>query len=128
MRCEEIMRREVVRAGPNETVQAAAAKMRDAELSSLPICSASGEVIGLLTERDLLVRVCAEGRSPTAIVTADVMSLHALSCRASDDLSRAVALMNAEQKPSILVLDEEERLVGMIQRADLEAGAAEAHP
>ncbi len=66
MRCEDIMARDILLLDANDTVKTAACRMRDANVGVLPICDDAGRVIGVLTDRDIAIRVDAEGRSADA--------------------------------------------------------------
>ncbi len=68
MRCEEIMKRDVECIFPQDTVQAAARRMRDENLGFLPVCDRSKKVLGALTYRDLAIRVLSDGRSASTSV------------------------------------------------------------
>ncbi len=118
MRCEEIMKRELECASPSDTVQAAATKMRDANVGFLPVCDASRIVQGTITDRDLALRVLAHGR-PASTEVADVMSREVIACRPSDDIRRAEELMGAHQKSRIMCIDEDGKLMGVISLSDL---------
>ncbi|HZA49460.1 MAG TPA: CBS domain-containing protein, partial [Myxococcaceae bacterium] len=62
MRCEEIMKKDVECVSPQDTVQAAAKRMRDENIGFLPVCDQSKKVQGTVTDRDLAIRVLADGR------------------------------------------------------------------
>ncbi|MCI0572435.1 MAG: CBS domain-containing protein, partial [Myxococcaceae bacterium] len=70
MRVSEVMKREVVTVSPDETVEAAARRMRDANVGFLPVCDADGRPLGTLTDRDVVLRVVAERRSSALPVRA----------------------------------------------------------
>src|SRR4029079_14691676 len=98
MTCGEIMKRCVIRADENDTVQVAAAYMRDANIGFLRVCGDSGKVVGTLTDRDIAIRVDAEGKSSSACRVRDVMTREMIACAASDDIGHAESLMAEFQK------------------------------
>ena len=73
MRCEDIMKRDVECIDPTQPVQEAARRMRDANVGFLPVCDSSKKVLGAITDRDIAIRIVAEGRPPTT-TAADVMT------------------------------------------------------
>jgi CBS domain-containing protein len=119
MRCREVMNHVVVRVAPGDTVRQAARRMLEADVGFLPVCDDSGRVVGVLTDRDLAVRVCAEkGRSCDEPV-ADVMTREVISCRPGHPLGHAEALMCKGRKSRIVVTDKNGRLVGVISLSDI---------
>jgi CBS domain-containing protein len=85
MRCEELMTADPEVLEARGTVSNAAAKMRDANVGFLPIVDDAEQVVGVLTDRDLVVRVMAEGLSLETRAE-EVMTADVISCRPDDDL------------------------------------------
>jgi len=127
MRCEEVMKKDVECASTNEQVQAAARRMRDENIGFLPVCDGDRKVLGALTDRDIAVRVVAEGRPPSTRV-GDVMTRESITCSPGDDITRAEELMAKNHKSRIMCLDAGGRLCGVISLSDVvtveEAGRA----
>jgi CBS domain-containing protein len=118
MRCETIMKRDVECITPQETVQDAARLMRDDRIGFLPVCDDSRKVLGTVTDRDLAMRVLAEGRAPSTRVEA-VLTREVVACRPDEDLRHAEELMGRHQKSRIMCVDEQGRLVGVISLSDI---------
>ncbi|MFO0745102.1 MAG: CBS domain-containing protein [Myxococcota bacterium] len=119
MLCSEIMRRDVICCQPDESCQAAAAKMRDRDIGFLPVCDrSSGRLIGTLTDRDLAIRLVALGKDCDTAVEV-VMSRDRITCRGSDDVRVAEKAMSDNQKARIVVIDDRGVPVGVISFADL---------
>jgi CBS domain-containing protein len=118
MRCEEVMKRDLECTSPEDTVQMAAKRMRDQKVGFLPVCDASKKVLGTVTDRDLTIRVLADGRSATTSI-GDVLTREVIACRPADDLRRAEELMSKHHKSRIMCLDSNHRLVGVISLSDL---------
>jgi CBS domain-containing protein len=112
MTCGEIMKKSVIRADENDSVQIAAGYMRDANIGFLPVCDEAGRVVGTLTDRDIAIRVDAEGKTAAACRVGDIMTRESISCAATDDLGRAESLMAEFQKSRMLVTDEDGVLEG----------------
>ena len=119
MRCQDIMKRPVVFCREPETLQAASHKMRDANIGFLPICSAEGRVVGVLTDRDIALRAVADGLDTKATSIARVMTRQVVSCRKEHDLRFAEQLMVRNQKSRILVVDEDAKPMGVISLSDI---------
>jgi CBS domain-containing protein len=113
------MRRPVEFVLPSQSVAVVARKMRDANVGFVPVCTADGRVIGVVTDRDLAVRVCAAERSDTRTEVAEVMSRDLVACRPTEDVSEAQELMARHQKSRLLVTDVQGRLLGVISLSDV---------
>jgi len=118
MRCEEIMKRDVECVTPSDQVQVAARRMRDANVGFLPVCDPSRKVLGAITDRDIAVRIVADGRPPTTAI-GDVMTREVVACRPEDDVRRAEELMGKQHKSRMIVADEQWRLLGVISLSDI---------
>jgi CBS domain-containing protein len=119
MRCQDIMTRPVAFAKEKESVQSAALRMRSDNIGFLPVLGASGEVVGVLTDRDIALRVCAENLDAAETTVEDVMTRETIACRPQDDLRRAEEVMARSQKSRILVVDDTARAVGVISLTDI---------
>lgn len=101
-----------------DTVRQCATLMRDDEIGFVPICNEAGAPVGAITDRDLTIRVLAEGLSADEpldrFITRDVVA-----CRLGDDVDEAEQLMRSHQKSRIMVCDELGRLRGVISLADI---------
>jgi CBS domain-containing protein len=118
MRCETIMKNDVECITPQTTVQDAARRMRDGGFGFLPVCDASRKALGTVTDRDLAVRILAEGRAPSTPVDA-VLTREVVACQPGDDLRRAEDLMGRYQKSRIMCVDGDGKLVGVISLSDI---------
>jgi CBS domain-containing protein len=104
--------------GQDDTARDCATLMRDAEIGFVPICNEAGEPVGAITDRDLAIRVLAEGRSSDDPVER-FMTRDVVACRLGDDIDEAEQLMREHQKSRIMVCDEMGRLRGVISLADI---------
>jgi CBS domain-containing protein len=100
------------------TVAQAAALMRDEQIGFLPICDEGRKVIGILTDRDIAVRVVAGGHSANEPVER-FMSPAVVACRSDEDLSIAQDLMGEMQLSRIVCVDDNGRLEGVISLSDI---------
>jgi CBS domain-containing protein len=118
MRCKEIMKTKIECVGPTDPIHAAARKMRDANVGFLPVCDESGKVLGAITDRDLVIRLVADDR-PASEPVESVMTREVVSCLPDDDIEGAERLMADRQKSRVLVIDDDQRLVGVISLSDV---------
>lgn len=117
MRVEEVMS-PASGCREGESVRKCATMMRDEEIGFAPICNAAGEPIGAITDRDLVIRVLADGLSADEPVDR-FMSRGVVACRLGDDLKDAERLMRERQKSRIMVCDDSGQLRGVISLADV---------
>ena len=118
MRIGDLMKRRPQYVVVHDTCRMAARRMRDENIGFLPVCDRDGRVIGTLTDRDLAVRLVAEGMQFDLPVS-DVMSREVVACYPDDDLERAEQVMAAAQKSRLVVLDGDGRLAGVVSLSDI---------
>lgn len=117
MKVNEAMTAQVVTATPQSTITEVAKTMARIESGAVPVV-VDGKVVGLITDRDIVIRVVAEGGSLSQPVS-DVMSDEVETCREDDNLADAAALMASRQIRRLVVLNETGRLVGMLSLGDI---------
>jgi len=95
--------------------------MRREDVGAVPVISdeQSRKLIGIVTDRDLAIKVVAESRDPNHTAVGDVMTETIVACRATDNLSSAIKAMEEHQIRRIPVLDGDSRIVGIISQADV---------
>ena len=121
MNCERLMTKDPVCCLPGDTVQKAAQLMKVENIGPIPVIVDENNrtLVGILTDRDLALRVVAEGRDPGSTTVKDVMTTGAISCRAGDDLQEALYAMERFQIRRIPVVNSNEEIVGIIAQADI---------
>ena len=119
MRCETIMKDDVMYVLPTDSAQQAALIMRAENVGFLPVCDEGGCVVGTLTDRDLAIRVCTTGVSAGDVSVGAVMTRDLVACRPDDELSEAERKMAEHGKSRILVTDGATRLLGIISLTDV---------
>jgi CBS-domain-containing membrane protein len=117
MQVSEIMTRDVQEARPDETVQEAARRMAELDVGSLPVCEGR-KVIGIVTDRDIVVRGVAKGLDGRTRVS-EVMSGEVETVRDSDDVDDVHDRMSAAQIRRLPVVDDRGELVGVVALADV---------
>jgi CBS domain-containing protein len=121
MKCSEVMTDNPVCCLPNDSVGQAARVMRREHIGPVPVVSdeRTKEIIGIVTDRDLAIKVVAESRDPNRTTVGDVMTHTIVVCREDDDLTSAIAAMEEYQIRRIPVIDRGGHLVGIISQADI---------
>ncbi len=99
------------------SVVQAARLMQKEDVGPLPVVE-NGSLVGIVTDRDLVVRVLAEGRDPESTTVGDVCSPQPVSVEPDADLSQALALL-ARHQVRRLPVAEGDRLVGIVAQADV---------
>ncbi|HEX8251005.1 MAG TPA: CBS domain-containing protein [Pyrinomonadaceae bacterium] len=116
-RCREIMTRNVTTATREMSLQAVAALMRDGDMGSLPVVE-NGKLVGIVTDRDIVVRAVADGRDATTAI-GEVMTAEIFAVRAEDFVFEAIRLMGDKQVRRVPVINENGELIGIIAMADV---------
>jgi CBS domain-containing protein len=96
----------------------AANRMREADVGVLPVVDGD-ELVGVITDRDLVVRGMALGVDPASVSVADAMTRHVVSCRRSTSIEQAAGLMARERVRRLLVVDAARELVGILSLGDI---------
>lgn len=118
MKIAEVMSRDVEFAAPGDTVQAAAVLMGEIDVGALPVGTPQ-RPLGVITGRDILYRVCAEGRDPGTTTVKEVMSDTVFACRDDDTLAAALDLMAGYHVRRLLVRDAAGDTVGWVTLSDV---------
>jgi CBS domain-containing protein len=112
------MKRDVVCARAEDDVASVARRMRDEGIGFLPVCNENGSILGTVTDRDLAVRVLAEGRA-TSTPLDSIMTHEVVACATSDDVRTAARKMADHQKTRVVCLDDRNHVAGVISLSDL---------
>jgi len=116
--CSQVMKRHVHTAEYDLPVAEAARMMRSKLIGFLPVCDSDHRPIGVITERDIVLRVVAADLPGTTKV-GQVMSFNPVRCHADVKLVDAEELMLQRKTRRILVVGRDERLIGLITLADI---------
>lgn len=120
-KCSEVMTREPVSCEPADSIKRVAEVMKREDVGAVPVVDSksSRRIVGIVTDRDIVVRVIADGRSIESATARDAMSSNAATCREDQDVSVALSLMAERKVRRMPVVDAEGRLVGIIAQADV---------
>lgn len=102
----------------DETLEAAARRMRELNVGALPICGDDDRLHGMLTDRDIVVRCVAEGADPRSVTARELAQGAPIWVEAATSVEEAVRVM-ADNKIRRLPVIHDHRLVGMISEADI---------
>jgi CBS domain-containing protein len=111
------MTRNVRTADPDMTIAEAAALLRDGDMGSVPVIR-DGKLVGIVTDRDIVVRTLADGKGPQTPISA-AMSTELFTVGPDDFVFEAIRLMGDRQVRRIPVVDEDGTLAGIISMADV---------
>jgi CBS domain-containing protein len=116
---EELMTRDPATVPPSGSLTEAAQIMRDVNIGFLPVMEPDGSVVGVLTDRDIVVRAVGEDLPPGRTRVEEVMTEEVVSCHSGDDIAVCATLLRANQISRLVVLGDDDVLAGVISLADL---------
>lgn len=119
--CSEVMTQDPVCCLPNDSAAKAAQLMKNENIGSIPVIESeqSRTLVGIVTDRDLALTIVAEGQDAKSTLVEAVMTRRLVTCRADDDLGKALDAMAEHQLRRIPVVDHDNRIVGIIAQADV---------
>ena len=118
MKLQDIMTNSVVKIHPDTTVDVAARTLAHHNIGALPVCAEDGRLCGLVTDRDLVTRCVASGRSPEKTKVREVMTANLVCGEPGMDVGTAAHLMGRKQVRRLPVT-ENGRLCGMVSLGDI---------
>jgi CBS domain-containing protein len=112
---------------PSDTVDVAARLMAAEDVGLIPVveCLNRRRLVFGITDRDLALRIVAEGRQPSSTQVHEVMTRGILTCKAGDDLRQALDTMTEHQVRRLPVIDDDQEIIGIITQADVATRLAE---
>jgi len=120
-KCNEVMTKNPVCCQPNDKVVEAAKLMKSENIGSIPVIEneQTKKLVGIVTDRDLTLKIVAEGLDAKSTKVDAVMTRKVVTCLASDDLQKALDAMSEHQLRRIPVVDNDNKIVGIIAQADV---------
>jgi CBS domain-containing protein len=120
-KCRDIMTQDLVYCWPDDPVSKAAQLMKKEDIG--PVLIVDNEkartLVGIVTDRDLALKIVGEGRDPQKTKVEEVMTRKLVTCHADDNVDNAIKAMAQYQLRRIPVVDDNNRLVGIISQADV---------
>lgn len=123
MLIKDIMTRHVECVSPEDTLQAAARKMRDLDVGPMPVCGPDGKLAGMLTDRDITVRATADGKDPSQCKVREAMTPQVICVYEDQDTGEVARQMKEKQIRRLLVLNRDKKLSGIVSLGDLSVDA-----
>jgi CBS domain-containing protein len=105
--------------GENQSVLEAAKRMEQLDIGAMPICGEDDRLKGMITDRDIVVKVLAHDKDPASTMAGELAQDRLTCARADMAIERALSLMQEHKVRRLPVIDENKRLCGMITEADI---------
>lgn len=125
MKVRDVMSKDVQVARPGDTLQEVARRMKEGDFGFMPVADGD-QLIGAITDRDIVVRALAAGGLASAPVV-EFITRDPMAARADDDLKTVLDAMAARQIRRLPVLDKDNRLVGVVSLGDLSTRVKEKY-
>ena len=114
----DAMTRDVRTATPAQSLTDAARMMKSEDAGAIPV-EEDGRLVGIITDRDIVVRAVAEGIDPSLLLISDVISRPVVAVTPGQDLDEALELMAQYQVRRLPVVEEDDEVVGILAQADV---------
>jgi CBS domain-containing protein len=115
----DLMTRDVLSVHPAETVERAARMMRECDCGAIPVVDGEDRLVGVITDRDITVRLVARGVDVRRAFVDDCMTDQAFACRTNDPIEECMREMARHQIRRLPIVDDQDRLVGILSQGDL---------
>ena len=123
MNIKDVMTLNPISCPPGATLKNVAEVMRDEDIGEVPIVEEDGgkKLVGVVTDRDIVVRTVAAGRDPSTVRASDCMTEPAITCKESDSLEDCAQAMATHRIRRMPIVDENGELCGIVAQTDLQA-------
>lgn len=115
----DVMTREVATVHPNDSVQYATRIMRDEDCGALPVVDRFGRMMGMITDRDVAMRLVADGYDASHASVAEAMTDEVFACHVNDPLESCMRSMSRHQIRRMPILNNREQVIGIVSQSDL---------
>lgn len=124
--CNEVMTKNPTCCLGSDPVNTAAEIMKNEGVGSVPVIDSSEDqrLVGVITDRDIVLRVIADNKDYRSVHVQDVMSVNPVTCRPEDPLPDAIDRMAVHQIRRLPIVDGRQHVVGIIAQADIATRAA----
>lgn len=119
MKVKECMCNEVFSCTPSTTVYDAAKLMQTNHIGCIPVCDNENYMVGVITDRDLVLRCIANDKNAKETPVSDVMTTNVCTCKPDDEMTKAQSKMGNEQIRRLPVVDNQGKVIGMLTLGDL---------
>jgi len=118
--CKEIMTKNPRCCAPSDSLQTAAQKMRNEGVGSILVCELETmKLLGIITDRDIVVKEVAQGVNPREAIVGYAMTSNPYSCDENEDVGEAIDIMTEHQIRRLPILNKDGQLVGIISQGDI---------
>jgi len=117
----ELIKRNVQTVEPSATIHEAAKLMKMHDIGFVPVVDKNAGIVGVLTDRDIVIRVIAEGKNPSQVKVAEIASKDVAAVGENATVGEAEQLMKQRKIRRVLVLNQQRQPVGVITLANLSA-------
>ena len=120
-KCRDVMTKDLVTSTPEDTIVEVAQLMKNEDIGPVLVVDNddSKTLVGIITDRDIVLKVIAEGKDPKTTRVGEVMSKKLVTCRPDDNVDVAIDAMAHYQLRRIPVVEDNMKLVGIISQADV---------
>jgi len=118
MHAKDLMTKEIAWIVPQTSLREAAGKMKALDVGVLPVCDGQ-KLVGMLTDRDIVLRSTAEGKDPNSAKVTETMSSKVEFCLEDEDINKVAHRMEKNKIRRLPVIDYNKKLVGIISLGDL---------
>jgi CBS domain-containing protein len=120
-KCRDVMTKDLVTSTPEDTITEVAQLMKNEDIGPVLVVDNDDAktLVGIITDRDIALKVIAEGKDPKTTRVGDVMSKKLVTCRPDDDVDVAINAMAHYQLRRIPVVGDNMKLLGIISQADV---------
>ena len=120
-KCAEVMTKKTVCCLPDAMVEKVAQLMQSENIGSIPVIEneETQKLVGIVTDRDLVLKILAKGQDAKSTKVEAVMTRQVVTCHAEDDLQKALDAMAEHQLRRIPIVDNVNKIVGIIAQADV---------
>jgi CBS-domain-containing membrane protein len=125
LRARDVMTGNVIMVHPADAVERAARLMREYDCGAVPVVDDDDRLIGMVTDRDITVRLVARGVDVRRAFVDDCMTDEAFACNVNDSIETCMRVMSRHQVRRLPIVDERGRVVGIVSQGDLARHAGE---
>ena len=119
LRAQDLMTNNVVTVRPDDSIERAARLMEEFECGALPVVDDSDLLLGIITDRDITVRLVARGFSVDCAQVSDCMTDQAFACDAASPIEACIRMMSWFEVRRIPIVDDDHRVVGIVSQSDI---------
>jgi CBS domain-containing protein len=125
IRVHELMTRRVATVHPATPVEGAVRLMAECDCGALPVTGDNGILVGMVSDRDIVMRIIGRGREARTAIVADCMTERVFACYANESVGECMRQMARHQVRRMPIVDDRGRLVGIVSQGDLARHAAQ---